>query len=239
MEKLLTQKDAVNQSVVDFASRGPRDELKPDTLYFCTAAASYCRLSYRQIHRVIIELGRSCTAFSQMKAPSRGTIGKIILATTLINIHQMVEFLKQSRTIAISVDASTKKTRPIFAVILTNNEGATLALPGVSCPDGTVETESNAVLEIIKRSSNTAEQYGFIDDAESFTKHQFGKIVSVLSDSCNTAVLTRQLLASKIKEESGRTDQYIASLDCIMHCVKNSESKSRKTPFLIVYNFKV
>ena len=214
LQRIERELSELNQQLDNFTKRGRNNELKPEMIEYILSSVVEARLSYRQMTSTANSLKQHVKIFNFMEVPNKTSVAKVVDSLPVIHCRQYVDFVQNSTVLSVATDGSTKKNRRFYAVIVINETGSHLALPGCTPVDGCAETDSQTVIDLMNQVAMRAEELKFIPNGQEFARMQFKKIGSLMGDSCNTALLTKKLLGEKIRKASDNDAQQIESLDC-------------------------
>ena len=215
----------LQSDVLSFASRGLNNCISPQMKFKILGSLTKNSLSMRQIQFELDDLGNHVDYFKRFEMPSTTPIQSVAYSVASLNLQQSISFLESSEEMMLSFDGSTKSSKSIQGVVLINERGTCHCIDAFVTTSGTAEVVANAIGQSFINVALAGEQDNLIEDSALWSKTQIRKISMIMSDSCPTAMRTKQNLVDLVRDIAEDENMVIFVGDCSMHLISNAEKK--------------
>ena len=215
-----------------FAGRGSNREITPVMIEHLIGLQTKCHESVRQCKNSLDLLSQSLpSAMRPFDFPSRGPIHKVCWSLPSLNDLQSACFLRESASLCLCFDGSTKMNESIFAVSVVNECGNSIVLDARVAVEHTSTANADAIMNCFSELSIRVNELDseIVTEPWGFAQETLAKVTMIMSDSCAEARKTRKNVAALIKEAVDNDEQVIILGDCSMHAISNMEKHMWKS----------
>ena len=222
--------EKIGSELIGIFERIERNAISPVMTQLIISLITKAQQSTRQVEKIIELLLERLPSLNASLKPSQSSISRAINLLPNINLIQAVKFLDSSAFLSLAFDETTKFGAQIIATLLINENQESFVISATQAIDKSAPAIAADIMREFAQIAVVAKENDLIQ-AEPFEwlQQQQKKVKAILSDSCNVAKRTRELIQEELNQEIANPDHLIDLIDCTMHCVSNSESKMKKS----------
>ena len=222
--------EKIGSELIRIFDRVEKNAVSPEMTELIISWFTKAQQSSRQIEKFLDLLLEKIPSLQSSLKPSQSSISRVTKLLPNVNLIHAVQFLNNSNILSLAFDETNKFRVEINATLLINEDGESFVISAVQCIDKSATSIAGYIMRELAQVAVAAKEHGLIEgDQLEWLEQQHLKIRSVISDSCNVAKKTRDLLREELNEALANPDHPIDVIDCSMHVISNSESKMKKS----------
>ena len=224
-----SQAEKIGSEVIRVFERVERNAVNPIMTELLLSWLTKAQQSTRQIEKFVELLMEKIPSLNLDLKPSQSSISRVIKLIPNLNLVHAVEFLDNSSFLSLAFDETTKLGAQIVAILLINENQESFVFSAKQTVDKSATSTAADIMTALAQVAVAAKENNLIQGSQfEWLQEQQKKIKAVISDSCNVAKRTREIVQSELNEAIANPDNKIDLIDCTMHACANSESNMKK-----------